>query len=110
MPQSYSGHALSARPTVVPGPGLTFFGLAQYQQVFSGANAADFFHPFFSLNAMNASRISLFLFLCILATSLTGCEAIGDIFKAGAYTAIIGIFVVVALLWFIVSKMRGPRS
>ncbi|MBD2766976.1 hypothetical protein IC235_03600 [Hymenobacter sp. BT664] len=59
---------------------------------------------------MNASRISLFVFLGTLATTLTGCEAIGTIFKAGAYTAIIGIFLVVALLWFIVSKMRGPRS
>jgi hypothetical protein len=59
---------------------------------------------------MNASRFSLFLFLCVLATTLTSCEAIGDIFKAGAYTGIIAVFVVVALLFFIVNKMRGPRS
>ena len=70
--------------------------------------AGNVFHlPF---NAMNASRISLFLFLSVLATTLTACDAIGSIFKAGAYTAIIGIFLVVALLWFIVNKMRGPRS
>jgi len=59
---------------------------------------------------MTMSRYSLFLLLSVLATSLTGCAALGDIFKAGAYTAIIGVFLVVALLWFIVSKMRGPRS
>ena len=58
---------------------------------------------------MNASRVSLFLFLAVLATSLTGCAAIGDIFKAGAYTGIIAVFIVVALLFFIVNKMRGPR-
>ena len=58
---------------------------------------------------MNASRFTLFLFLCVLATALTGCEAIGDIFKAGAYTGIIAVFIVVALLFFIVNKMRGPR-
>ncbi|GAB3669412.1 hypothetical protein GCM10027594_34290 [Hymenobacter agri] len=58
---------------------------------------------------MNASRFSLFLFLCVLATALTSCEAIGDIFKAGAYTGIIAVFIVVALLFFIVNKMRGPR-
>ena len=58
---------------------------------------------------MNASRVSLFLFLAMLATSLTGCAAIGDIFKAGAYTGIIAVFIVVALLFFIVNKMRGPR-
>ncbi|MDQ2792410.1 MAG: hypothetical protein M3Y12_00160 [Bacteroidota bacterium] len=58
---------------------------------------------------MNASRLSLFLFLAALATTLTGCDAIGGIFKAGAYTGIIAVFIVVALLFFIVNKMRGPR-
>ncbi|WP_201984154.1 hypothetical protein [Hymenobacter rubidus] len=59
---------------------------------------------------MNATRLSLFAFLVALATTLTGCEAIGDIFKAGAYTGIIAVFIVVALLFFIVNKMRGPRT
>ena len=58
---------------------------------------------------MRASRLSLFLFLTALATTLTGCDAIGSIFKAGAYTGIIAVFIVVALLFFIVNKMRGPR-
>ncbi|GAB3875827.1 hypothetical protein GCM10028824_32280 [Hymenobacter segetis] len=58
---------------------------------------------------MNASRLSIFIFLFALATTLTGCAVIGDIFKAGAYTGIIAVFIVVALLFFIVSKMRGPR-
>lgn len=58
---------------------------------------------------MSASRFSLFLFLTALATTLTGCDAIGGIFKAGAYTGIIAVFIVVALLFFIVNKMRGPR-
>ncbi len=59
---------------------------------------------------MTTSRFTLFLFLGFLATSLTGCAAIGDIFKAGAYTGIIAVFIIVALLFFIVNKMRGPRS
>ena len=58
---------------------------------------------------MTTSRISLFLLLCVLATTLTSCDAIAGIFKAGAITGIIGVFVVVALLFFIVNKMRGPR-
>ncbi|MCI1188172.1 hypothetical protein MON38_12150 [Hymenobacter sp. DH14] len=58
---------------------------------------------------MSASRLSVFLFLAALATTLTGCDAIAGIFKAGAYTGIIAVFIVVALLFFIVSKMRGPR-
>jgi len=64
----------------------------------------------FSFDAMNASRLSLFVFLFALATTLTGCDAIAGIFKAGAYTGIIAVFIVVALLFFIVNKMRGPRS
>ncbi len=68
--------------------------------------AISFILPFY---VMTTSRISLFLFLCVLATTLTGCDAIAGIFKAGAYTGIIVVFLVVALLWFIVNKMRGPR-
>ena len=58
---------------------------------------------------MTASRISLFALLFALATTLTGCDAIAGIFKAGAYTGIIAVFIVVALLFFIVNKMLGPR-
>ena len=58
---------------------------------------------------MNASRLTLFVFLFALATTLTGCDAIGSIFKAGTYTGIVLVFIVVALLFFIVNKMRGPR-
>jgi hypothetical protein len=61
------------------------------------------------LRAMNTSRVTLFLFLSVLATTLTGCDAIAGIFKAGAYTGIIVVFLVVFLLWFLVRKMRGPR-
>ena len=59
---------------------------------------------------MITSRLSLFAFFLVLATTLTSCDAIGSIFKAGAYTGIIAVFIVVALLFFIVNKMRGPRS
>lgn len=40
-------------------------------------------------------------------TLLSGCELAGDIFKAGAYTAIIGIVLVVVLVFWIISKMRS---
>ncbi|QJX46461.1 hypothetical protein HMJ29_05730 [Hymenobacter taeanensis] len=44
--------------------------------------------------------------LVLLTFSLSSCDAIGTIFKAGAWTGIIGIFLIVLLLWFIVSKLR----
>jgi hypothetical protein len=50
-----------------------------------------------------------FLALCLilLTFTLSSCELAGDIFKAGAWTAIIGIFLVVLLVGFIIRKMRG---
>ncbi len=49
---------------------------------------------------------SLFFLALALATTLTSCEMIGGIFKAGAYTAIIGIVLVVVLIIWLVSKFR----
>lgn len=43
----------------------------------------------------------------VLTLFLTGCDAIGGIFKAGAYTGIIGVVVVVALLIWLASKFLG---
>ena len=57
---------------------------------------------------MTTFRFPLVAVLLVLLTfSLSSCDAIGTIFKAGAWTAMIGIFLVVLLLWFIVRKMRG---
>ena len=56
---------------------------------------------------MKDFRFVLVFVLIFLTLSLSSCEAIGDIFKAGAWTAVIGIFLVVLLIWFLVRKMRG---
>ncbi len=55
------------------------------------------------------NRVTLVLLAC-LTLMLSSCEAIGDIFKAGAWTAIIGIIIVVAIIFWIVSKVRGGGS
>ena len=55
---------------------------------------------------MNLSRYSLFFLLCVLATTLTGCDAIAGIFKAGAYTGIIAVVVVLLIVFWLVNKMR----
>ncbi|SFF26807.1 hypothetical protein [Spirosoma endophyticum] len=44
------------------------------------------------------------LFLTLFMTS---CAAIGDIFKAGAYTGIIGVIVVIGIIIWVVSKLFG---
>jgi hypothetical protein len=50
--------------------------------------------------------IYLFLAALALSTTLASCELVGDIFKAGAYTAIIGIIIVVVLVFWLISRFR----
>ena len=56
---------------------------------------------------MTTSRLSLLFIFATLATTLTGCSLAGDIFKGGLWIGVIGVFVVVAIIWWLVSKMSG---
>jgi hypothetical protein len=47
--------------------------------------------------------------LLILLISLPGCEVIGDIFKAGVWTGILLIAVVVAVIIFIIGKLGSKK-
>ncbi|RYY59196.1 phosphatidate cytidylyltransferase [Flaviaesturariibacter aridisoli] len=49
---------------------------------------------------------SLWLFALALATTLTSCEVVGGIFKAGFWTAIILIVLVVVLILWLVGRGR----
>jgi hypothetical protein len=49
----------------------------------------------------------LYFCLCLLGLSMTGCEVIGDIFKAGMWVGIVGVVLVIGLVLFIFGKMRG---
>jgi TRAP-type C4-dicarboxylate transport system permease large subunit len=44
--------------------------------------------------------------LLFLATFLSSCEAIGNIFKAGVWTGLLLVAVVVAIIVWIVAKAR----
>ncbi|MEO6948807.1 MAG: phosphatidate cytidylyltransferase [Ginsengibacter sp.] len=47
-----------------------------------------------------------FSILILLSFTLTSCEAIGGIFKAGMWFGIIGIIIVVAIILWLVGKAR----
>lgn len=47
--------------------------------------------------------------LLLLLISLPGCEVIGDIFKAGVWTGILLIAVVVAVIIFIIGKLGSKK-
>ncbi len=40
-------------------------------------------------------------------TLLSSCELVGDIFKAGAYTGIFIVVIIIALIIWLLSKFRG---
>lgn len=44
--------------------------------------------------------------LSILALQLTGCEAIGTIFRAGMWVGVFGIVAVAVLVWLAVRLVR----
>ncbi|QPH38774.1 hypothetical protein [Pedobacter endophyticus] len=51
-----------------------------------------------------ASHLALIAFLC---STLSSCELVGGIFKAGVWSGIIIVVVVVALLIWILAKIFG---
>lgn len=56
---------------------------------------------------MTTLRFPLTLALLFLFTfTLSSCDAIGTIFKAGAWTGLIGVFLIVLLLWLVVNRFR----
>jgi hypothetical protein len=52
------------------------------------------------------SRMSILFLVAILFTS---CEIIGDIFQAGMGVGIFLVIVVVALIFFVISKIGGNK-
>ncbi|QNF32087.1 hypothetical protein HUW51_04835 [Adhaeribacter swui] len=58
---------------------------------------------------MKSFRYYFSILLVFLALTVTSCEVIGDIFKAGMWTAFIGIILIVFFVLWLVRKMRGPR-
>lgn len=57
----------------------------------------------------SASHYALLSMLFVLLTTLSSCDAIGTIFKAGAWTGIIGVVLVVGLAIWLFSKLFGGR-
>lgn len=55
---------------------------------------------------MKNNLIAAFTLLIVLSFTLTSCEAIGSIFKAGMWVGVIAIIVVVAIILWIVNKVR----
>jgi hypothetical protein len=49
----------------------------------------------------------LFALLTVLPLALSGCELIGDIFQAGVWVGVIIVVAIIALIVWLVSRMRA---
>ncbi len=49
------------------------------------------------------------LMIAVLACTVSSCQAIGDIFKAGVWSGILLVVGVIALIIFIISKVAGKK-
>ena len=47
------------------------------------------------------------LLLVLVAVTMSGCELAGDIFQAGAWVGAIAVVFVIAIVGFLVAKIRG---
>ena len=52
-------------------------------------------------------RVLLLVLLVASAMSLSGCEAIGTIFKAGVWAGVLAVVIVIAIVGFIAAKIAG---
>ncbi len=48
--------------------------------------------------------------VAVLASTLTSCELIGGIFKAGVWSGVIVVVIVLALIIWIISKVFGGKN
>jgi predicted Na+-dependent transporter len=55
---------------------------------------------------MKNFRLYFLGLIALLSVSLTGCEIIGDIFRAGMWTAVIIIILIVLIIGWLISKFR----
>lgn len=52
----------------------------------------------------------LYVFMFVMISmSLTSCELVGDIFKAGVWVGILAVAAVIGLIIFLISKLSGKK-
>ena len=54
-------------------------------------------------------RVLMLVLLVVVSLSAAGCEAIGDIFKAGVWVGILAVAAVIGLIIFLISKLSGKK-
>lgn len=58
---------------------------------------------------INSMKNVLYPFLLFVLVSLSSCELVGDIFKAGVWVGVLVVVGIIALIIFLISKLSGKR-
>ena len=53
------------------------------------------------------SRYWMIAFLVLASVTIAGCEAIAGIFKAGVWTGVVMVVILIAVIGFVATKIRG---
>ena len=61
------------------------------------------------LNLNSSYEKSLYFILLIISVSLSSCELVGDIFKAGVWVGILAVVAVIGLIIYLISKVSGKK-
>ena len=56
---------------------------------------------------MKQNNVFIFFSFFFLFIGLTSCEMVGGVFKAGIWVGLIGLFLVIGLIIFIMGKFRN---
>ena len=54
-------------------------------------------------------RNILYPILAFITVSLSSCELVGDIFKAGVWVGVLVVVGIIALIVFLISKLSGKK-
>ena len=63
-------------------------------------------YNWFKLIEMKNLQAYFFAFMLMITMTLSSCDVIGDIFQAGMWTAVIIIVIVIALVMWLLRKIR----
>lgn len=58
----------------------------------------------------NLLKKYIYLVYAFILFSLTSCEVIGGIFKAGMWVGVLGVVLVVGLIFYIFSRIGGSKK
>ena len=62
------------------------------------------------LNTIAMKRHLPLMLVALLATTLTSCELVEGIFKAGMWTGVIVVVIILALVIWLISKVFGGKN